>query len=268
MPTSRPAVAADLSLLTAVVTLLLGAHLLLPPTVQATLSFDARTFTPITLLTGAYLHVNDAHLVGNVVGFCSAGLVSYLVCLQLDARDWFHRTAVVCLLALPVVVNLASYAAFSLRYPGVPLTTRGFSGVVAGFAGFLLVATLALIRRRHTRGTTLYAGYLIVLTLLGAVLVTYTGVPSLASTGLFALGAGVSTLGLYGEARRQGVPTDHTARVRLAVEVGTVLLLFAVLLSLVLGLFPATLTTGGWLTNVVGHGVGFLAGVVVAVTAR
>jgi hypothetical protein len=267
MTASRRDVAGDLSLLTGVVTLLLGAHLL-PATVQATLSFDARTFAPITLLTGAYLHVNDAHLVGNVVGFCSAGLVSYLVCLQLDERDWFHRTAVVCLLALPVVVNLASYAAFSLRYPGVPLTTRGFSGVVAGFAGFLLVATLALIHRRHSRGTTLYAGYLIVITLLGAVLVTYTGVPSLVSTGLFALGAGVSTLGLYGEARRAGLPTDHTARVRLAVEVGTVLLLFSVLLSLVLGLFPADLTAGGWLTNVVGHGVGFVAGVVVAVVAR
>jgi hypothetical protein len=267
MTASRHEIAGDLSLLTGVVTLLLGAHLLLPPTVQATLSFDARTFAPLTLLTGAYLHVNDAHLVGNVVGFCSAGLVSYLVCLQLDERDWFHRTAVVCLLGLPVVVNLASYAAFSLRYPGLPLTTRGFSGVVAGFAGFLLVATMALIRRRHTRGTTLYAGYLIVLSLLGAVLVTYTG-PSVASAGLFALGAGVSTLGLYGEARRAGLPTDHTARVRLAVEVGTVLLLFSVLLSLVLGLFPATLTAGGWLTNVVGHGVGFLVGVVVAVVAR
>lgn len=267
MTASRRELAGDLSLLTGVVTLLLAAHLL-PATVQATLSFDARTFAPITLLTGAYLHVNDAHLVGNVVGFCSAGLVSYLVCLQLDERDWFHRTAVTCLLALPVVVNLASYAAFSLRYPGVPLTTRGFSGVVAGFAGFLLVATLALIHSRHSRGTALYAGYLIVLSLLGAVLVTYTGVPSLASAGLFALGAGVSTLGLYGEARRAGLPSDHTARVRLAVEVGTVLLLFSVLLSLVLGLFPATLTAGGWLTNVVGHGVGFLAGIVVAVVVR
>jgi hypothetical protein len=268
MSATRREIAGDLSLLTGVVALLLAAHLLLPPATRATLSFDARSFAPLTLLTGAYLHVNDAHLVGNVVGFCSAGLVSYLVCLQLDERGWFHRTAACCLLCLPVVVNLGSYAAFSFRYPGLPLTTRGFSGVVAGFAGFLLVGTVALIRRRHSRETTLYAGSLIVLCLLGAVLVTYTGVPSAVGTGLFVLGAGVPTLGLYGEARRAGLPTDHTARVRVGVEIGTVLLLFGVLLSLVLGLFPADLTAGGWLTNVVGHGVGFLAGVVVAVAAR
>lgn len=158
-------VAADAAVLGGVAALLLAIHFLFPPALRARLAFDYVAFVPVTLLTSAYVHATDAHLFGNLLGYGIASVYAYGLCVRAGRRAWFRRTVVLLLFVLPVVVNLVSYVALTVQFPDARPVSRGFSGVVGGFGGFLVVALYVTVRDRD--GVRAAAGIVLAVLVVG-----------------------------------------------------------------------------------------------------
>lgn len=252
----------DVGLLVAVAVLLVAIHFLVPVGLQNQLAFNTERFAPWTLLTAAYVHNADPHLFSNLLGFGLGASISYALCRAQGRRQWFWMTTAAFLLVLPILVELTNYVAFQLL--GAELTSRGFSGVVAGYGGFILVALARDIADRYGRDTGYYAGAAILLILLGEVAVIYTGVPSLEASALLLLGLSL-TLGQLG---RKGIQRDWAEDERriVAIYTGFTTAVVGLLILFVGMLFPVTIAGGGSTTNIVGHGAGFILGIVVALT--
>jgi hypothetical protein len=254
----RSAIAVDLAGIAAVALALVGVHVLLPAAVHDRLAFDHGAFAPETLLTAAYVHAGDGHLLNNLGGFVSLSVVTYLACLTAGRRAWFRRTFPALLLALPVAVNLTSYAVLEARYPGSTPISRGFSGVVAGFGGFLLVALAVQLRANYSRATAFFVAQFAVVLLLAELLWIYADrvTPFEGGAVLVGLASAVSGILSRGHGRRFG--DDHFRQVGLdLVYVGLVV---ALLVWLVYGLFPAQPTADGSFTNVFAHAAGLVEG--------
>ena len=245
--------------LASVAALLVVVHEFLPATIQARFAFDHGEPTLLTLLTAAYVHVDDAHLFGNLVGYVVVAVVTYLVCRQLDRERWFWSTTALLLLVLPVLVNLANYLVLRTWFPWMTPVNRGFSGVVAGFGGFLLVTVFVLVASDYGRPVAVYVSEAVVLVLLSEIAVVYSESVSALSVGVVGLGVATAVLGVRLEVRRGRVPTDRSGR-QVVVDSLFVASLVALVAVLVYGLFPTTLVVDGRLTNVFAHGVGFLFG--------
>lgn len=253
--------AGEIAALVAVPLLLAAIHLLVPDQLRLALEFDHDRFAGYTLLTGAYVHNSDAHLLGNAVGYLLASGYASMLCVAVDERRWFRRTVVVFLVGLPVLVSLSSYAVLSTRYPAASPVSRGFSGVVAGFGGFLLVALAVYLRNRHSPELGQAVGYCSFLVLLATVDVIYSGTVRLEVGGLVSCGL-LLVGGSY--VRERGLGVENVADVGVIRDVGGVLVVFAVLAFLIVNMFPADVVRDGSLTNVWAHAIGFLLGTVLS----
>ena len=283
----RSTVAADLVAIAAVGLVLVAVHALVPEPVQDHLAFDHGAFAPETLfapggfagfvgltlgesqldnlLTAAYVHANRGHLLSNLGGYVSLSLVTYLVCLQADRRRWFRLTFPLFLVVLPVAVNLTSYVVLEARFPGASPISRGFSGVVAGFGGFLLAAVAVHLRTNYSRETVFFVSQFAVLLLLGELLWIYAGGIGLVEGGAVALGLALAISGIVSRTRERSYGDDHYRKVGFdLLYVGLVL---ALLVWLVYGLFPADPISRGSFTNVFAHGAGFVEGGLLAALA-
>jgi hypothetical protein len=254
----RAAVAADLAAIAAVALVLVGVEVLLPAAVHARLAFDHAALAPHTLITAAYVHADAGHLLSNLGGYVSLALVTYLVCLHADRRAWFRRTLPVFLLVLPVAVNLTSYAILETRFPGVSPVSRGFSGVVAGFGGFLLAAVAVHLRRSYSRETVFFVNQFAILLVLGELLWIYAGSVGLLEGAAVGTGLALAVSGIVSRARGRTYGDAYYQQVGL--DLLYVSLVFALLVWLVYGLFPAHPTADGTFTNVFAHGAGFVEG--------
>lgn len=260
----RLVVLGDLLGLAAVVALLVAIHAVLPAGLQEEFAFRQSLDRPETLLTAAYLHVDDRHLVNNLVGYAVAALYAYVLCLAAGERRWFWLTTLSLLVAGPALVNLTSMALWGLADAGDLPPSRGFSGVVAAFGGFLAVALLVSLRQAYSRLAVLYVGEFVLLVVLGELLVIYADSPPAVGGALVIAALGLVGLGLGRHAYPEGVPEDRDGWASLlgaVLEVGFVALVLSVL---VYGLFPAQLVADGSLTNVFAHLSGLAWGVVVS----
>ena len=256
-------VALDATLLLTVPTLLAAIHFLTPTTLQNALAFNHTRFNGYTLLTAAYVHASNTHLYNNLVGYALTATYTYALCLFADERQWFRRTLPIYLLALPVLVNLTSYAIFQLQYPDADPVSRGFSGVVGGLGGFLLVALYVFVKKRHDGQLAYAVGLTTFLLLMQLIDLRYAGGFRLSVTGLVLLGGAL----VFGQYAWRGVEVpDGEARRAAVITAGAVGLVGVVLGVLILGLFPEAeaLVEGGSFTNVFAHAAGFLWGIVVA----
>lgn len=61
-------------------------HCLVPQSLQNALVFDHQHVALHSLLTAAYVHLNDAPLFGNLLGYLLTALCAYLLCLAVDER--------------------------------------------------------------------------------------------------------------------------------------------------------------------------------------
>lgn len=259
----RASAGVGIGVLLGVAALLVGIHAFLPASLQTRLAFDHDGPTLLSLLTAAYVHVDDAHLFGNLVGYVVVASVTYLLCRQLDRERWFWLTTALLLVALPVLVNLANYLALATWFPWMEPVNRGFSGVVAGFGGFLLVTVVVLVADDYGRPVAVYVAEATLLFLLAEVTLIYTGTLSLLAAGVAVLGLTTAVMGIRLERRRGTVPTERSRR-QVTVDALFVASLVALVAVLVYGLFPTTLVVDGRLTNVFAHGVGFLFGAALA----
>lgn len=254
----RSSVAVDLAALAAVAVVLVAVQTLVPEAVHDRLAFDHAAFAPETLLTAAYVHADSAHLLNNVGGYLSVAVVTYLVCLNADRRAWFRRTFPVFLVVLPVAVNLTSYVILEARYPTSTPISRGFSGVVAGFGGFLLAALAVQLRRNYSRATAFFVAQFAVLLLLAELLWIYADRVTPFEGGAVVVGLALAVSGIVSRGHRAGLGDDHFRKV--GVDLVYVGLVLALLAWLVYGLFPAQPIADGTFTNVFAHGAGFVQG--------
>ena len=254
----RSAVLGDFAAVAAVGVVLVAVQFLLPETVHDRLAFDHDVFAPATLLTAAYVHAGTTHLFSNLGGYLSLATVTYLVCLTAHRRAWFRRTFLAFLVVLPVAVNLTSYVLLEARFPGASPVSRGFSGVVAGFGGFLLVAVGVHLRRTYSRETAFFAGQFALVLLLGELLWIYAGRIGVLEGAAVVVGLALAVSGIVSRTRGISFDGDHYRQVGL--DLLYVSLVLALLVWLVFGLFPADPVAHGTFTNIFAHGAGFVEG--------
>ncbi|RXK49055.1 rhomboid family intramembrane serine protease [Halorientalis pallida] len=258
----------DLGLIGTVAAVLVWIHLALPPAVRTRMAFRHESLDPVSLYTSAFVHLDVAHLAGNVAGFVAAALVAYGLCVQVGHRRWFRVTFAGFLLVLPVAVSLTSYAVIGLLYPGIEPVSRGFSGVGAAFAGFVFVALLSALNRLYDYRVAGYSGLAIWLLLLFEVYLIYVGDVTPVVGGLFAVGWVACLVGIGRESTGPATVTRRRSRLEL-IQLAQALLVVALLVSFVSVLFPPDIVEGGAVTNVFAHAAGFLYGVGgAALTAR
>lgn len=273
----RSTVAVDLAGVAAVGVLLVAVHLLLPASAHDRLAFDHGAFAPVAslaadglaslavgrsqldnLLTAAYVHAGSSHLLSNLGGYVSLAVVTYLVCLHAGHRKWFRWTVPVLLVVLPVTVNLTSYALLAARFPDTSPVSRGFSGVVAGFGGFLVAAVAVHLRRTYARETVFFVGLFAGTLLLAELFWIYAPRIGILEGGTVAVGFALSVSGILARGHETTHGDAHYRRVgQDLLYVGLVL---ALLVWLVYGLFPADPLAHGAFTNVFAHSAGFVEG--------
>lgn len=259
---SRSSVVADIAGIATVGLVLVTVQFLLPVSVHNRLAFDHAAFAPVTLLTAAYVHAGPSHLLSNLGGYVSLSLVTYLVCLQADRRSWFRRTVPLFLVVLPVAVNLTSYAVLAARFPEAAPISRGFSGVVAGLGGFLLVSVAVHLRTTYSRETVFFVGVFAILLLLAELRWIYAPGVGLLEDGMLAVGLALAVSGIVSRGHGNNYADAHYQQV--GQDLLYVALVLALLVWLVYGLFPADPLSGGTFTNVFAHGAGFVEGALLA----
>lgn len=244
-----------------VAALLAGIHVLVPAGVRATFVLEYARPDPFHAFTAAYVHLTDAHLLGNLTGLLAGGAWAILVSRLADERRWFRLSFLAYLTLLPVAVGMSGAALV-----GQEITSRGFSGVVAGLGGFGLVGVAVVLHRAFGVDRWLAwdvaAGLVVVLAVEILWLVTGTVTTRM---GLLLVGAYAVTLVPVANAwRRGGWPRTREGWRRLAGAVVTTVLLAALLVAFVAGLFPTELGRSGSVTNILGHYLGLVYGAVIA----
>lgn len=259
-PSTRDIV--DFGAILGVVAILVTAHFLLPDSAHQALVFDHERFNAYTLWTAAYVHAGNDHLFANVIGYLLPTLYIFVLCVAVDEQRWFRRTFVVFLTVLPVLVSLSSYAIFSIRFPGLSPTSQGFSGVAAGFGGFLLVALAVYVRSRYSQELAQSVGISIFLILMLVVDVIYAGRVRFVVGGLVGIGL---LLQLWGYNWQQGIRIKRMERRQLFIDIAALLFVFVVLAYIVVALFPADIVSDGRTINIFAHGAGFLFGIITSI---
>ncbi|SDZ87789.1 hypothetical protein SAMN04488065_0954 [Haloplanus vescus] len=263
----RRSITLDATALLSIPLLLIAIHFLTPTTLQNLLVFDHTRFNIYTLLTAAYVHASNLHLYSNLLGYGLTATYTYALCLDVDELPWFRRTLPLHLIALPILVNLTSYAIFQFQYPEADPVSRGFSGVVGGLGGFLLVALYVFVKERHDGELAYAIGLVVFLLLMQLIDLRYAGGFRSSVTGLVVLGG----LLVFVPYVRNGVEIpDGAARREAVITAGAVGLVGVVLGVLILGLFPDSeaLVEGGTFTNVFAHAAGFVWGIIIGLLSR
>ena len=258
-PLTRYEIGSDLALVLAIPALLTSIYFLTPTALQQQLALTPSNSQWYTVFTAAYVHASTSHLTGNIFGYFLAVSYTYWLCLHTNRRRWFRRTTIALLLVTPIVVNIGNILVFGTVLPEVEGYSRGFSGVVGGFGGFLLVAFVVAVKDTYGSEFAEVVGVSLVLLLLLLVSVVYSGGIQPLVAGLVAVGIGLQVIGTLYE-RDWELPTVEVASREFAFQVVSGGLVVTVLAVLVLLLFPAALVEGGTFTNIVAHGIGLLTG--------
>jgi len=255
----------EIGLIIAVPILLAAIHYTLSGGVKHDLAFSHERFSVYTLFTAAYVHAGQLHLLGNIVGYLLATVYTYMLCAAVDERRWFWRTWVVFLGVLPILVSLTSYAVFSTWFPSASPSSRGFSGVVAGFSGFLLVALAVYVKKRYSTQLGSAIGVSSFLVLMAVIDYIYSGRVRIVIAGLLAAGIGLQAGNYVWQAEFDLGGLDLQ---RVALDGAAVVLVFVVLGTIIVAMFPADIVQNGTSTNIIAHAVGFLLGIGVSAVVK
>jgi hypothetical protein len=253
-------VASDLGKLGVLPLLLAAIYFFVPISIQEQLALDHQNVQLYALFTAAYVHAGTGHLIANITGYAVAVSYAYWLCLQTERRKWFWSTTVVLLVAVPIVVNASNLVLFGTYLPEVTGLSRGFSGVVGAFGGFLFVAFVVAVRDTYDGNLAQLAGMSLFLLLLVMLEVVYAGTvrPVVGVAVLF--GIAVQIIGYFYERERSFDVTEIVNRELLIQFVGG-LLIVTVLGYLVFALFPSRLIQGDGFVNIFAHSLGFFLGV-------
>lgn len=137
----------EIGVISSIPLVLAAIHFLAPAVIESKLIFRYNNPDPFTALTAAYFHIDNAHLYGNIKGYLVGAVFVYFLCILIGERQWFWLTTVSFVTLLPILVNFTSSFVIGEAPGKMVYTERGFSGVVAGYAGFLLVASPVVLWR-------------------------------------------------------------------------------------------------------------------------
>jgi len=207
------------------------------------------TSNPLAAYPAALVHLDEAHLYSNVATFVFAAGLAYALTLRLLAVRWFYVTSLALVAVVPGVTFAVVYGPLALVLPGESPLLAGFSGIVSGFVGFLLLASLSVLRLVYDPREVLFAGGFTLLVAASLVLRSH-GWPAGLTTagGVLALAAFVGS--------RVRAASDPRPALRDA-------LVIALLGGLYAGLGAAITTQSGPYTTA-GHLVALLVGLAVS----
>lgn len=248
----------DFAAILAIPILLTGIHFLIPDSIKHTFAFSHDQFTLYTPFTAAYIHAGRAHLFNNILAYLLTVFCAYRLCIAVNQRQWFWRTFVVFLLVLPILVSISSYIAFSVWFPNSSPVSRGFSGIAAGFTGFLLVTLGIYVRERYSPNLGIVLGISTFLVLMAIIDYIYAGRVRLVIAGLLGVGI-LLEVGNY--LRQVEIDMDELVKREVFIDAGVIAVVGAVLIYMVITMFPAEISQNGSTTNIVAHALGFLWGV-------
>lgn len=254
-------VAAEVMAIGSVAGLLVGVHLVVPFGFRDELALWYATPHPVAALTAAYVHVDLAHLTGNVGGYLLAAGIAYGLSLAADERRWFHLSWLGFLTVLPVATGLTAAAMVDQAVVG-----RGFSAVVAGFVGFLIVGGGVALHRvvGLNRGAMWEAVALLAMVVAIEILWLVTdAAPSLVA-GLVVIGVGLPAGSLAWRGYRSAPLAGRDGLTRAAGGVLLFALVLAIVSWFILGLFPAQFVGTGHVTNILSHYLGLVYGGITA----
>lgn len=240
--------------------LIVTAHFVLPTGLKSALVFEHQKFDLWTLLTSAYIHAGIGHLAHNIVGFLVAAVMINNICRHLGERRWFYATSLTLMVVLPILVNLTSYAILGVIAPEATPTGRGFSGVGAGFVGFVFAGFLVWAAKQSGRAIAQYVGYAIALVLALEIALIYSGI-RLDLLGITAAGLALTGWGITREVAPEKIRRHWRDWLP---EVGLGILVLAFLGMFTLLLFPADIGSGNMTVNIFAHGAGFVYGTTLA----
>lgn len=142
----------DISLLFGIPVLLAALHFLLPDAVYTDLWFYYSDPSILSAWTAAYTHGSNQHLLNNVASYgLTISVAYYLLAVLMDARDVFWMTTTVLLLVTPFITTGFDYGVLYEYYELFPsdADSKGFSGIVGGFAGMTLGGIGVYVSRRY-----------------------------------------------------------------------------------------------------------------------
>lgn len=132
----------DLVIFSSIIPILVGIHFLLPDYIHDAMVFDHSEFAIYTLWTSAYVHLNNGHLINNVLGYFMAMTMTWFVFFY-QYRQWvLRRVFLIYLAVFPILISLSSYGVYQFWLGAEDAVTRGFSGIVAAIFGLLFVSIL------------------------------------------------------------------------------------------------------------------------------
>ncbi|MDH5020387.1 hypothetical protein [Halobacterium rubrum] len=160
-----------------------------------------------------------------------------------------------------MIANAASYLTWGIVVDASIGYGRGLSGIVAAFAGLLLMRILDAYDNELPEENAMYAASMFGIVLFATWAITFAGPIRYLMLALLAvLLAVVAYASWNGTVAVTGLGEWARANDRLAV-----ILAFGTLaaLYLVVGSFPASVQNQGGFTNLVGHGAGFFTGMAI-----
>ncbi|WP_135306478.1 hypothetical protein [Haloarcula amylovorans] len=259
--TPATATLVDIGLVGGIGLAVVAIHVLLPPAMHSQLAFKYQHPAVLSVFTSAFVHHSTSHLSSNLASYAMAAGMTYLLSRLAGQHRWFRRTVIVLVMVVPVLVTSTSCLALTSLQPGIEGAERGFSGVAAGFVGFLFVALLVWLERRYSREIVWSLGPMIFIGLLLEIAVIYApGVP-VTIMGLGLVGIALSGWQLVGEI---ALPVAVDSQSDVVLEVGFAGLVVVLLGLFVLMLFPADLVQQGTTTNIIRHGAGFIYGMLLS----
>ena len=234
------------------------------PGLHDALIFNHARFRGYTLITSAYVHHSENHLLNNLFGYGRIALFPYIFCRLSGHRQWFRRTMVALLLVLPVLSGLTNYFVLPHLYPEVIPLSAGFSSIVAGFVAFLCVALGRYLWTEYdglVAGTATAIGGFCLVALLE---VRWYGTVRPIVGGVVGLGF-LTVVGWYLQQRAFSVGLGPQPGLRLFEGV-VIAMGWVVLGSLIWDLLPVLPTPDptGMRVNPIGHAAGLIWGTVLA----
>jgi membrane associated rhomboid family serine protease len=266
MPTSKEAEKGvpyvDIGVVVGIPAALAALYFFLPTPIQETLVFEFHDPRVWTAWTAAFIHLNESHLLSNVLGYAVAVIPAYTLFHRMGQRRQFWIAAGLIFVLTPFVTTAFGYWLLHLRW-GVMAegaTSRGFSGVVTALAGMLLaILTLFLAAEydKYRAGNAAVVTVLLGLGLVAAELDALTPVRvALLTIGLLTCLSGfVSRSLLLDWSRWPTLWTRNSENLVYTIYSGVVVCLF------MLTFIPAT-SDEGMFSNAIAHATGFTVGLV------
>lgn len=254
---SRRKEVVEISAIVTVPTVLLVIHWLLSEKLRHSLALFVLHPRPITFVTSSFVHLTDAHLLANLAGYACGAVSTYSLCRRLDRQTWFLKTLIFMVFILPAATSVTNIAVLTLLFPGVNISTYGFSGVVAGFLGFLFVLLGAVTAETFDGRLAAHTVTLVVSVCVALLVIRYTS--QLMVVSMAVVGLGFSSIGVV-----RGIITRMNNVV--PAEIALIAIVGVLCISLSYVAFPPDPVRAR--TNVYAHFTGIIGGAVLAEITR